>query len=62
MKKHTLAGGAVAVLIPGPAMAADLARPRLRAPVAMIAPATWTGFYVGVNAGYGWSNNDSVNR
>lgn len=27
----------------------------------MVAPATWTGFYVGVNAGYGWSNDNSVN-
>jgi outer membrane immunogenic protein len=37
-----------------PAMAADLT-PVYKAPVPVALP-TWTGFYVGVNGGYGWSN------
>lgn len=43
------------------AMAADL--PSRKAPPVMVAPApifTWTGFYVGLNAGYSW-NSGGVN-
>lgn len=45
------------------AVAADLApvQPVYKAAVAASPPPFgWTGFYVGLNAGYGWSNNDSV--
>jgi outer membrane immunogenic protein len=59
MKKILLAGTALATLVSGSAMAADL-RPA-RAPVytkaPMMAPAfSWTGCYVGGNAGGLWSN------
>jgi len=50
---------AVAGLIGTPAFAADMA---VKAPPPAPAPVpTWTGFYVGVNGGYGWSaSNDPV--
>ena len=59
MKKMLLAGTALATLVSGSAMAADL-RPA-RAPIytkaPMMAPAfSWTGCYVGGNAGGLWSN------
>ncbi|MFC7396964.1 outer membrane protein [Chelatococcus sp. GCM10030263] len=60
MKKVLLAGVATAGLLASgfAAFAADLPS-RQVAPVApIVVPIfTWTGFYVGVNAGYGWNTN-----
>lgn len=56
--KKLLAGLVLAAAAAAPAHAADLAYP---APAAYAAPApvfSWTGFYVGGNAGYGWGTAD----
>ena len=61
MKKVLLAGAALALLT-GSALAADLPS-RKGPPPAYIPPPpliTWTGFYVGVNAGGTWSDNNVV--
>ncbi|MFL5323318.1 MAG: porin family protein, partial [Microvirga sp.] len=59
MKKFLLSSVALLGFTAG-AMAADL--PRRAPPVFVPVPVfTWTGFYVGVNAGYGWSTNDNNN-
>jgi outer membrane immunogenic protein len=61
MKKILLAS--VALLgFAGAASAADLpVRAAPPAPILAAVPVfTWTGFYVGVNAGYGWNANDSI--
>lgn len=63
MRKYALnllAGTAATVLAASAASAADL--PARAAPPPIIAAApifTWTGFYVGVNAGYGWNTNSN---
>ena len=60
MKKILLSSVALLGLATG-ALAADLPSRRAPAPVIAAVPLfTWTGFYVGVNAGYGWNANDSI--
>jgi outer membrane immunogenic protein len=58
MKTYSIAAGLGAVLLATSVMAADL--PRKTAPVAPVyrpVPTfTWTGFYAGVNAGYGFGD------
>lgn len=39
------------------AVAADLPGRRASAPAELVIPYSWSGFYVGANAGYGFSNN-----
>jgi outer membrane immunogenic protein len=61
MKKILLSSVAFLGLSAG-AFAADLPSRRAPAPAFAAVPVfTWTGFYVGVNVGYGWSNNDDNN-
>ncbi|MDC7788862.1 porin family protein [Rhodoplanes sp. TEM] len=48
-----------AVLSAGAAQAADLpARMPVKAPVVAAPAFTWTGFYIGAHAGYGWGKNE----
>src|ERR1700744_4420967 len=51
---------ASAMLAPATAYAADLspAAPEPQAPIEVVLPFSWTGFYAGVNAGYGFGGND----
>jgi outer membrane immunogenic protein len=43
-----------------PSFAADIVRPALKAPV-YVAPFSWSGFYVGINGGYGWGTTKLSN-
>ena len=62
MKKFLLATVALSALAAAPAVAADLAaRPYTKAPAMIPAPIyNWTGFYIGGNAGYGFSDRDTI--
>src|SRR4051794_41903356 len=40
------------------AQAADIPRPVYKGVHPVVAYYNWTGFYVGVNAGYGWGSSD----
>lgn len=51
----TACAALVAAAVALPAFAADL--PRKAAPY-YVAPFSWTGFYVGLNGGYGWAKSD----
>ena len=58
MKRFTLTACAalLAATIAAPALAADLPVPYKAAPAA--APFNWSGFYVGLNGGYGWATSN----
>lgn len=60
MRKLTLTLMTLAATIAaGAASAADL--PRKAPPPAMVAPAfSWTGLYIGANAGYGWGDSNGT--
>jgi outer membrane immunogenic protein len=61
LNKITAYVTAIAVLIAAPAFAADMAvKMPVKAPPPAPAPVySWTGFYVGGNAGYSWGRPDS---
>ena len=64
MKKYLLASvAALGLVAAGAATAADLPSRKgpVVAPIAYAPIFTWTGFYVGANAGYGWGTVDSTN-
>jgi outer membrane immunogenic protein len=57
MKRFTLmaCAGLMAAAMATPSLAADLPR---KAPVSYVAPFSWSGFYVGINGGYGWGTSN----
>src|SRR6476619_7428288 len=56
MKKFLITAGALTVFLAGPCTAADLSAPqRFYAPTPVVIPVfTWTGCYIGANAGGLW--------
>jgi outer membrane immunogenic protein len=63
MKRLTLAvcAGLLAVAVAAPSLAADLPRPAYKAPIYTAPAFSWSGFYVGVNGGYGWGRSNWTN-
>jgi outer membrane immunogenic protein len=58
----TACAGLLAAAVATPSFAADLPRPAYKAaPAVYVAPFSWSGFYVGINAGYGWGNSTWTN-
>jgi len=58
VKKLFLFAAAASLLLAGAASAADMPARYTKAPVAPVAVYNWTGFYVGGNAGYTWSDTN----
>jgi outer membrane immunogenic protein len=59
MKRHISVAALLFALSVGSAVAADL--PSCKGPVYVPPPPPlWTGFYVGLNAGYGFNQTDNV--
>jgi outer membrane immunogenic protein len=56
MKGISILAIAAAMMVSGGAFAADLAVPVKADPAIEMATSNWDGFYVGLNAGYGWGN------
>ena len=63
MNRIVLCGAVVSLLAAMPAAAADVARPQPAAPAPLVVPQpvfSWTGFYIGANAGYGWGTGQDA--
>jgi len=61
MKKLLLAGAALAALtVAGSAVAADLEVPAYKSEPLIVPVYDWTGFYIGVNAGYSFGNSSNT--
>jgi outer membrane immunogenic protein len=56
----TVGAGLLAAAMVSPSFAADLPRPAYKAPI-YVAPFSWSGFYVGINGGYGWGKSSWQN-
>lgn len=63
MTRILLAACVAVLALAQPSLAADMSRPIYKAPAApyYVAPFSWTGFYVGINGGYGWGKADVSN-
>lgn len=57
MKKLLIAGVTLTALIGTPALAADMAAPVYKAPPPPAPVYSWTGFYIGLNAGYSFDGS-----
>jgi len=60
MKRLILAAcaGLLAAAVASPSFAADLPRPAYKAPIYTAPAFSWSGFYVGLNVGYGWGKSN----
>jgi outer membrane immunogenic protein len=56
----TMGAGLMVAAMASPSFAADMPRPVYKAPI-YVAPFSWTGFYVGINGGYGWGKSNWSN-
>lgn len=62
MKFKTFALALAATTIAGSAFAADLPSRKIAPAMAPVPVFTWTGLYVGLNAGYGWNSSTQFNE
>ena len=62
MRKLSIACIALGALVAGPAMAADLGLPALKAPPPLAPAYSWTGCYLGVQGGGGFMHDSNVDN